>query len=207
MRVLLLETDRHAGDGVAKKLSAAGHDVLRCHEADLDAFPCNALCGGGSCPVEHRDSVDVVVTFRAHPYPRPTAFEDGVSCALRYDVPLVVAGTTALNPFDRWTTAISTDEDIVAACERALAAPNQSLSDAATHTVRSTLVRSGTDPGDAEVTVTRRAGRLRASAVLPASASEEPDRIAVAIASTLRDAAPHAKGIDVACVDSPSSAR
>jgi hypothetical protein len=199
MRVLLLETDRHAGDGVQRKLTAAGHRVVRCHEPDLDAFPCAALCAGGSCPVEHRESVDVVVTFRAHPYPRPTAFEDGVSCALRHDVPLVVVGTTALNPFDRWTTEIASPDDVVDACERALASPNRSLSEAATRTVRSTLARSGIDPGPAEVTVTRRAGRLRAKAVLPAEVADDPDQLAVAIASTLRAEAPHANGIDVGC--------
>jgi hypothetical protein len=199
MRVLLLETDRHAGDGVARKLTGAGHQVLRCHETDLDAFPCNALCAGGSCPLEHRESVDVVVTFRAHAYPRPRPFEDGVSCALRHDVPLVVTGTTALNPFDRWTTEITPPDDIVAACERALATPNPTLSEAATRVVRSTLARNGVDPAGAEVVVTRRAGRLQARAVLPDVAGEEPDKLAVAIAATLRDTAPHSNGIDVAC--------
>ena len=51
--------------------------------------------------------------------PGPTPFEDGVSCALRHHVPLVVAGTTALNPFDDWTTVTAGDDDIVEACERA----------------------------------------------------------------------------------------
>jgi hypothetical protein len=202
MRALLLETDRHAGDSVARKLTAAGHQVLRCHEVDLDAFPCNALCAGGACPLEHRESVDVVVTFRAHAYPRPRPFEDGVSCALRHDVPLVVTGTSALNPFDRWTTEITPPDDIVAACERAVAAPNRKLSEEATRVVRSTLVRNGDDAADAagaEVVVTRRAGRLQARAVLPGGAGEEPDKMAVAIAAVLRDTAPHANGIDVAC--------
>ena len=120
MRVLVVESDRRAADEAITDLQAAGHRVVRCHEADLPAFPCNALCDQGSCPLETKERVDVVLDFRAHPYPKPTSFEDGVSCALRHHVPLVVAGTSALNPFDKWTTVIADGHNAVEACELAV---------------------------------------------------------------------------------------
>ncbi len=30
-----------------------------------------------------------------------------------------MSGTSALNPFDKWTTAIAADDDVVSTCERA----------------------------------------------------------------------------------------
>src|SRR5262249_17431863 len=129
MRGLVLETERHAADAAVHSLEAAGHHVARCHEGDLSAFPCNALCAEGKCPIEDGQSVDVVLTLRNHAYPRRTAFDDGVTCALRHGLPLVVGGVTALNPFDKWTTAIaSTGDDIVRACKFAANGPIERLS-------------------------------------------------------------------------------
>ena len=50
------------------------------HEADHAAFPCNALSDKNVCPLEVEPAVDVVVDHRAHPHPRPTRSEDGVTC-------------------------------------------------------------------------------------------------------------------------------
>jgi hypothetical protein len=119
VRVLVLETNRRAADHAIAELRGAGHQVVRCHEVGLPAFPCNALCNNGVCELDASGGVDIVLDYRAHPLPRPTAYEDGVSCALRHHVPLVVVGTSALNPFDKWTAAIAGDDEIVAACEAA----------------------------------------------------------------------------------------
>ena len=107
MRVLVVESDRHTADQAIADLRAAGHEVARCHERGLPAFPCNALADGGTCPLDSGSGVDVLLDYRAHPHPRPTRFEDGVCCALRHQIPIVVAGASALNPFDHWTTALA----------------------------------------------------------------------------------------------------
>lgn len=52
MRVLVVESDRRAADKAITDLQAAGHHVMRCHETDLPAFPCNALCDKGTCPID-----------------------------------------------------------------------------------------------------------------------------------------------------------
>ena len=44
-----------------------------------------------------------------------------MSCALRHRIPVVVAGASALNPFDSWTTAVAVDDSVV----DAVSAPRQ----------------------------------------------------------------------------------
>ena len=68
----------------------------RCSDATTDqspAFPCSALTDDG-CPLR-RNIVDVALTVRQRPRSQPAPQEDGVTCALRTHVPLVVAGATA----------------------------------------------------------------------------------------------------------------
>ena len=200
MRVLVVESDRHAAGGAIADLRAAGHHVMRCHEEDLPAFPCNALCDQGQCPLEDDAGIDVVVDYRTRPYPRPTPFEDGVSCALRHHVPLVVAGTSALNPFARWTTAVAkSSENIVAACEQAMRVPLERLAAPARAEVRRRL---RLQPGAAEVTdvVVRRShgGQLDAVVHLADEADEIDDELAVAVAGVLRAEDRFASRVNVA---------
>lgn len=200
MRVLVVESDRHAADTAVTDLQAAGHHVLRCHEDDVPAFPCNALCDEGTCPVESDGSVDVVLDYRTRPYPRPTAFEDGVSCALRHYVPLVVAGTAALNPYDKWTTAIATSDDrIVETCERATEQPIERLAEPARAEVRRRLRLQPAVAEVADVVVRRpRGGQLDAIIRLPEEAAEVDDALAVAVAGVLRAHNRYAAKVDVA---------
>src|SRR5437660_5032568 len=99
LHVLVLESDQGAADVAREELTAAGHVVLRCHDPGAPAFPCNALVKGGHCPLDAAD-VDVALDVRARPRSQPAAQEDGVACALRHQLPVVVAGTTVLNPYD-----------------------------------------------------------------------------------------------------------
>jgi hypothetical protein len=186
MRVLLVESDRHAADRAIADLRAAGHEIVRCHEADLPAFPCNALCDGGACPLDSDRGVDVVLDYRAHPYPRPTAYEDGVSCALRREIPVVVAGASALNPFDKWTSAIASSDSVVEPCERAATAPIENLVTLARAKVRQLLADDPAVADDSDVIVTRDAGRLEAVVLLPETAAELEGPLAVGVAGAIR---------------------
>ncbi|MCZ7531485.1 MAG: hypothetical protein M5U31_14820 [Acidimicrobiia bacterium] len=119
--VLVVEADPGVADLVSAELAAAGHRVLSCHEPDAAAFPCAGLTEGGSCPLAG-GSVDVVLDMRALPRSKPAVTEIGITCSLREGLPLVVAGTPALNPFERHATAtVHSDDprDIVDACEEA----------------------------------------------------------------------------------------
>jgi hypothetical protein len=204
MRVLVVESDRGAADRAVTDLQAAGHRVVRCHEIDLPAFPCNALCDNGNCPIETHQGVDVVLDYRSRPYPRPTAFEDGVSCSLRHHLPLVVAGTSALNPFDKWTTVIADDDDIVQACERAAALPVERLAAPARAEVRRRLRHQPDVAEQADVVVVHRSNRqLDAVVYLPDEAEELDGTLAVAVAGVLRDHDRFSARVNVAVKRSP----
>ena len=198
VRVLVVEADRRAADVAVGDLRAAGHQVMRCHEADLPAFPCNALCDSGTCPVEADDGIDVVLDYRTRPYPRPTAFEDGVTCALRRHVPLVVAGTSTLNPFDKWTTVVASDDDIVECCERAASLPVAQLAKPALVEVRRRLRLQPAVAEHTKVVVHRSKGQLDAHVVLPDEAEEIDGELAVAVAGVLRHHDPYASRVNVA---------
>jgi hypothetical protein len=198
MRVLVVESDRRSADGAILDLQAAGHHVARCHEVDLPAFPCNALCDSGSCPIDEKESVDVVLDYRAHAHPKPTDHEDGVSCALRHHVPLVVAGISALNPFERWTAAVAGDDDIVEVCEHAAARPLEQLAAPARAEVRRRLAHQPDVAARADVVVHRSRGSLRAVVSLPEEADELDGALAVAVAGVLRHVDRFATSVDVA---------
>jgi len=186
MRVLVVESDPHSADRAIADLRGAGHEVVRCHEPGRAAFPCNALRHGAECPLDAPPGVDVVLDSRAHPYPRPTPFEDGVSCAVRRSIPLVIAGADGLNPFDEWTTAIADNESVVDACERAAVAPIESLTEVARAKVRQLLSGHPDIAASADVVVTRTGGRLAAEVVVPEDADEVEGSLAVGVAGAIR---------------------
>ena len=181
-----MESDPHSADAAIADLREAGHDVVRCHDSGLPAFPCNALCDGSGCPLDSGPGVDVLLDYRAHPYPRPTAFEDGASCAARRCIPVVVAGASALNPFEPWTTAIADTDSVVDACEFAARHPIERLADVAQTKVRQLLSDDPLVADAAEVLVTRGAGRLEAVIQLPNGAEDLDGTLAVGVAGAIR---------------------
>jgi hypothetical protein len=184
MRVLVVETDRHSGDQAAADLEAAGHRVVRCHDAQESAFPCNALRTSAGCPLDAAESVDVVLDYRSRPRPRPTPFEDGVSCAVRHHIPLVVAGTAALNPYHEWTTAVAVDGDIVSTCEESARARLGRLEEPARAEVQRRLGPSSAP--DVDVEVRRRGNQLDATIHVPTHIDDLDGKLAVAVAGVLR---------------------
>ena len=98
MRVLVLEAEPGSANNAIVELEAAGHSVVRCHDAERPAFPCNGLASAGSCPLEG-EGVDVALTVRTFERSAPSTYEDGAACALRARVPLVIAGNAGLNPY------------------------------------------------------------------------------------------------------------
>jgi hypothetical protein len=144
------------------------------------------LCDRGTCPLDAARGVDVVLDYRARPHPRPTAYEDGISCALRRHIPLVVGGTSALNPFDRWTTAVAGDDDIVPACEQASGSSIESLAAPARAEVRRILHDASATATGSGVAVRRLDGAIDVVVDLPDDAEEVESRVAVAVAGVVR---------------------
>jgi hypothetical protein len=160
MDVLVLETEPGSADWTIDELIDRGHRVSRCHERGRPAFPCRALERQGSCPLSN-PGIDVAVTVRAHPGTRPALREDGVACALRARVPLVVAGRVAFNPYEEWADEVVEDGDVVGACERVVAAPSRAHSQVAQTALRDALRRRAGSAGGADALVWRNRGGLR----------------------------------------------
>jgi hypothetical protein len=113
--VLVVENRRHAADESIAELHAAGHRVHRCFEPDGPGYPCAAIQEPGSCPLDH--GVDVALAVRDNIEPRPTRYEQGVSCAIRASVPIAERGPVELDPFAPWVAYRS--DDVVAGVEAA----------------------------------------------------------------------------------------
>lgn len=192
MRVLVLESERHAADPAVRAIDAAGHEVVRCHEPTWQAFPCVGMVREGGCPMNH--GVDVALVVRAGSTPAPSAFEDGARCAIRGSVPVVVAGNTGANPFRQWTVATTSIEHPVDALERAVEAPHPSLSAKATEALGARVRACGGDPREAWVRVYRRADAVRAEFDAP---EPRADDYGVWVAGAVRALHPEAKVVDV----------
>lgn len=67
--------------------------------------------------MDREGGIDVTVLVRTRPHPRPRLTEIGAICALRDGVPLIVAGTQVLNPFERWSAEMVDLDGVVAAVE------------------------------------------------------------------------------------------
>ncbi|SRR6266511_6411982 len=196
MRVLVVGTMPGAVERAAAELAGAGHDVLRCHEPGDPPFPCAALVEDRTCPLE-AGPLDLVVTARDRPWPRPSLYEGGAVCALRQLVPLV-AVDARINPFARWTVRdVGRDEDLAAACEEAATAPLPRHGEVATAAARGVLEDSGVDPSGAGAVVRRVRGALEVAVSLPDGATGFEGSVAARVITALRELDAHATGIDV----------
>jgi hypothetical protein len=201
MQVLMPEMSSTGGQMAAVALREAGHVVHTCHEPESRGFLCVAM-HGNPCPLE-TTPIDVAVDVRPFPLPLPTIDEDGVRCAARRHIPLVVAGAVAANPFGPWTTVESSTADVVEAVEAAAGSPLPDLSAHATEVLRGSLTRLDADALDARVEVRRRAGRL-AVRVIARGAGTDPKldralaRAAIRVHQAVHELDKWARGADVA---------
>jgi hypothetical protein len=172
--------------------------VARCHDAGDPAFPCRALEEGSTCSLE-QDPVDVVLTVRSRSA-EPSALEDGVTCAIRAHIPLVVAGDAETGPYGPWATAtIGAEGDVVGACAAAATAPLARHSQAGTDRLRELLAHNGVpDAESGHVEVTRRNGRLRVLIHVPEHVAPQVAEVAAThVLAAIHEVDPNARGTDV----------
>jgi hypothetical protein len=194
---MLVGTLPGAIDRTEEVLRSGGHEVVHCRDEHAGTFPCTALTDRGSCPLEAA-SVDVVVTARDRAWPRPSPLEDGAICGIHRFVPLVVHGTTALDPFERWAVAeTTTDEELLGAVERAADAPLPEHGATATTTMRDLLAGQGVVDDASAVEVRRARGRLVVTLALTPQAEPFAGAMTVKILTALRTLDPYCDGIDV----------
>jgi hypothetical protein len=197
LNVLVLESEHGGADDASEQLRQAGHNAVRCHEPGSPSFPCNAIASGETCPLES-SPVDVAVDVRPRPRSQPAPREDGVQCAIKQHIPLVIVGSETLNPFaDYATVIVGADSDVAAACEQAAAAPLRAHSDIAARALR-VVLDSRQLSGSPMVAVFRRNGCL----VIQVTGAVNLDRATQQMASVRMLAAVRAfdhssRGIDV----------
>jgi hypothetical protein len=196
LNVMVLESERGAAAEAERELTAAGHVVLRCHEPGVPDFPCVGLADQSLCPL-HSHAVDVALTVRSRVRSQPAAGEDGVRCALMHRVPLVVAGPSALDPYEGFEARfIDRTYDVVGTCEEAAAAE---LHEYARHAEAMVLSTVGPEiAAGSRVIVHRHAGGLRVSVRgLEAATHHQRQVTVVRIVGALRAYDRSARTIDV----------
>jgi hypothetical protein len=201
LRVLVLESERGAADVAIGELTGAGHAVVRCHEPGEPAFPCRAL-RDNDCPLKS-GVVDVAITVRSRPRSQPAPHEDGVRCALERHVPLVVAGSPVLNPFEPWASSVlDRTYDVVGACEAAAVAPLPAHGTCALGAIEAVLAQHEVRDVHPSAEVHRRNGALDVS-VHGAKALDHTIKAmaSVRVIGALRELDPTATGIDVSFVE------
>lgn len=184
---------------VATELEAAGHTIWRCHD---EAGPACRAVQGRPCPLE-AVPIEVAVTARPWAAPAPLPTEDGILCATRRRLPIVVAGAARGHPF----RAVATVEEGSASVAAVIDAVARGV--APDHTaVAADALRQHLPPGhadDARVVVRRRAGgglqvtittraRVPRAAVLAA---------AVRVAAAVRAFDPWSPSLDVSIEEEP----
>jgi hypothetical protein len=199
MRILLTETIADAGRRAEDALAAAGHQVLRFHEPGAASFPSAGLDGSGF-PLE--SGVDVAVTVRAHPRSTPAPNEDGVICALRRRVPVVVAGRTLFQPFTGFdVTAVAEDAVLVGAVVSVAAARRPGHEAVAAAEATEVLERAGVT-GEPSVVVRRSSLGLDVVLLVPAATPPAARANAtVRVTGALREYDRAAAHIDVSVVE------
>jgi len=195
--VLVLETEPNAADKVVDQLTDRGHRVSRCHSTERPAFPCRALEGQRPCPLAD-PGIDVAVTVRVNPGTLPSLGEDGVACALRARVPLVVAGRATVNPYEDWADDVVEDGDVAGACERVVTAPVRSHTHVAQLALRDALRRRAGSASGAEAAVWRdRCGlKVQLDGINDLDQSVR-GLVAAEVAAALRDFDAHTPRIDI----------
>jgi hypothetical protein len=201
LNVMVLESEYRAADEAEAELVEAGHVVLRCHEHGQPTFPCRGILDAASCPLNSH-IIDVALTVRSRVRSVPAPAEDGVRCALLKHVPLVVAGPSALDPYDGFETRVlDRTYDVVETCEAAAGA------ELAAYVRRAEAVLGdclGVDRvSSARVSVTRRSGGLRVRITgLDDATRQERQTAVVHIVGALRQLDRAARTIDVVIIDS-----
>lgn len=207
LEILVLEADRGAADVAVDDLERAGHTVHRCHEANADVFPCKALTDPGACPLDH-SSIDVAVTVRGRPRSHPAEGEDGVACAIKHHVPVVVAGRTILHPYEQFAAATTDMLSLVETVERVAGEDLPHHLEAVRAAMAQFALQHSLSDGAVGASVVRSHGTIKVRIALPPGLPQQStDMAAVRAVSAIRGVDPDAGGIDVAIVTAPAESR
>lgn len=156
MQILMTEIATDRARTAASLLEAKGHEIVTCGDGTERTVTCAAL-RGEACPLD-RHTLDVALHVE-----RPDAADlrdEGVLCAIRHFLPLVVAASEPgipSDPFGGWAAAVCDLDELDEALTAAATAPLQAHSVAAERAANTVLASAGCD--QTWRAVARRAGR------------------------------------------------
>jgi hypothetical protein len=199
MKVLLLEHGTDVETGVERALADAGHEVVRCHQPGAPSFPCLGLRDGGVCPLD-----DGLVAVAVDVAPSPDVYpehNDGVTCALRRNIPLVVAGDAPDETTASLATAVTPTGHVVDAVETAAHATARRPTMAATSALRTALDGHGMEGVGASAAVHRDGANLAVSLDVDGPLSNTVKQAAaVRVLAAVNRVEPHAAKVGVSFV-------
>lgn len=137
---------------VAAQLEAAGHHVWRCRD-DAGAA-CRAI-QGQPCPLDAAP-IEVAVAVRPWASPEPLPTEDGILCATRRHLPVVIAGAARGHPFRAAATVEESTAEVAAVVASVATDVSPEHTAVATEALRRHLPSEHAD--GARAVVRRRAG-------------------------------------------------
>jgi hypothetical protein len=106
--------------------------------------------------------------MRADHTAHPSAFEEGLACALRTGIPLVVGGSPFVDPYVEYASAVAESEDVVDACvEAAERRRTDRHATRARAELREILAGHDFDPAAIDVVVSRRGAVLDVVVTVP----------------------------------------
>lgn len=189
MEILMSHVRDAEARTVAGELRSHGHTVVTCDdESSVYAFCCAAL-RGDPCPIEF-GHVDAVVHVTEDVATEPAITDEGVLCALRQHIPLVVVteGGSVVTPphtaFASWAAAVCGLARLEETLADVAGRPLELHSVAACEAANDVLAVHGIDASyDAEVR--REGGHLHIDLV---AAGEVPEAVAEAAAIRAHDA-------------------
>jgi hypothetical protein len=192
--VMLIENRAAAGDRAAARLEREGHRVHRCHERGDQAFPCRGVTDPATCPIT--EGAQVALLVRHGLTPRPTAFEQGVLCALRSGLPVVEDGPDLLDPYESWIAG-RTGDDPGEACRQAVDRSFDPLRAELRATTAPVVAAVGVDPASVDWSIEVAEGGIHLTATGPVLDPATRSRLAVRAADAARVAAPSHDWIDI----------
>lgn len=209
MKVLMVENNSESAHRIAELLKSSGHSVHSCHDASaiegLDA--CVAL-QHQQCPM-NLVPMDLLLDVRSpdgtHSGIEALLMEEGVLCAARRKIPVVIAGEINDQPFKRWATIEHPGLPSVAVLEDVASAPLPDHSAVATAALRSTLRAHGIIVDKAEAEVCRRDGGLLLHIdVSPSIDTSAAQAVAIKVGQAVRHIDPWAPSLDITLTNSSS---
>ncbi|NUW39495.1 hypothetical protein [Nonomuraea rhodomycinica] len=146
MRIVMTESDPSGGAVAGALLTLEGHDVAYCHPpgAEASAAPCGGMAPGGRCPLAD-GGADLLVDVRLAPGPF-TLREAGVMCALRAQVPVLVAGPPPVGTGLDEVVAGCDPGELVEACAETVTPTGSAARRAVVDAVRPLLPGAGAYP-------------------------------------------------------------